>query len=148
MNPVDLVRYREHAWSRTHNRDGLSAWDRLRDEVERDGFREPAFLEYNPQTGEAYLGEGNHRLGIAIELGIPLPVVVHRTTKTAPDHGMKPLTEPGRYLMRDDRGFSRFPECVRPEDIGLPTVTWERARASRDSPDQQSERSNNAGFEL
>jgi hypothetical protein len=74
----------------------------------------------------AYLSEGNHRLGLASELGRAVPVVVYRSTKTAPDHPMKPLTEPGEFSMRDGLGFMRFPEVVSPSAIGLPTVRGER----------------------
>jgi GNAT superfamily N-acetyltransferase len=134
MDPADLVAYREHAWSREVNRDGRQAWDALRDDVERNGFREPAFLEYNHRTGQGYLGEGNHRLGVALELGIPLPVVVHRTLKTAHAYPMKQVTEPGEYSMRDDRGFSRFPEFISPSDIGLPTIPPHRGTAIEPGP--------------
>jgi hypothetical protein len=128
MNPADLVPYRQYAWSREVNRNGVEEWNVLRDDVALNGFRKPAFLEYNHKTGEGYLGEGNHRLGVALELGIPVPVVVHRTWKTAPDYPMKQVTEPGRWSMRDERGFSKFPVFVRPSEIGLPVVPGERYR--------------------
>ena len=130
MNPADLVPYREHVWSREVNRYGTEAWDALRDDVALNGFREPAFLEYNHQTGQGYLGEGNHRLAVALELDVPLPVAVFRTRKTAPDYPMQQITEPGQYSMRDARGFSRFPEFIRPSEIGLPTVPGERHRVA------------------
>jgi hypothetical protein len=114
MNPIDLAPCGEHLWSREVNRDGLEAWIQLVGDVAVNGFREPAVLEYNPETGQGYLGEGNHRLGVALELGIPLPVVVQRTRKTTPAYPMKQVTEPGRYSVRDERGFSRFPRPGQP----------------------------------
>lgn len=122
VDPNLVASYREYAWSRHHNRYDQATWDALRDDIARDGFREPAILSYNHNTGEAYFGEGNHRIGIALELGIPLPVVVYRSTKTAPDYPMKALTEPGEYSMRNQAGFSKFPQLARPSDIGLPTL--------------------------
>jgi hypothetical protein len=129
IDPADFLRYREYAWSREHNRDGKRAWDALRDDVAQNGFREPAFLEYNHETGQGYLSEGNHRLGVAVELDIPLPVVVHRTRKTAPEYPMRQVTDPGQYSMSDERGFSQFREFMRPSDIGLRTVPGEREKA-------------------
>lgn len=126
MRPADLLRYREYAWSRELNRHGAEDWDALREEIEREGFRSPARLAYNHETGMAFLGEGNHRLAIAQELGRALPVVVYRSGKTAPGYLMKPLTPPGQYSMRDGLGFSRFPELASPSLIGLPTVIGER----------------------
>jgi hypothetical protein len=126
MNPVDLLPYRDYHWSRVHNRMGPEEWDRLRDEIERDGFRSPAGLAYNHKTGTAYLGEGNHRLGIARELHRALPVVVFRSAETAPDSAMTPLTEPGEYTQWDSMGFGRFPELASPSDIGLTVVRGER----------------------
>jgi hypothetical protein len=123
VNPRLLVPYREHSWSRGRNREGVEAWDALRADVAENGFREPAVLEYNHATGQGYIGEGNHRIGIALELGVPVPLVVYRTTKTAPAFPMRPITEPGKYSMRDERGFPQFRELMRPSDIGLPTVT-------------------------
>lgn len=126
MNPTDLLPFREYDWSRENNRNGAMYWDSLRDEIEREGFRSPARLAYNHVTGMAYLGEGNHRLAIAQRLGRAIPVVVYRSIKTAPDYPMKPLTEPGEFSMRDELGYSRFPELVSPSAIGLPTVRGER----------------------
>jgi hypothetical protein len=150
--PRILLPYREHAWSRDHNRDGVEAWDALRDEVARDGFREAAVLSYNHKTGRGYLGEGNHRVGIALELGIPVPLVILRSTKTEPDFPMRPITAPGEHSMRDDRGFSQFRVLMRPSDIGLPTVETTRDKTAEgeairrelrlaDRRDQESNRS-------
>jgi hypothetical protein len=126
VDPHLLLRYREYAWSREHNRWGAEAWDALRGEIARDGFHEAAILAYNHVTGQGYLVEGNHRVGIALELGIPVPLVVYRSPKTAPDYPMRPVTPPGKYSMRDAYGFSQFREFMKPSDIGLPTVERQR----------------------
>lgn len=47
--------------------------------IESEGVREPLHVEYNPQSGVARLGEGNHRLNAAMATSRQfLPVVVHR----------------------------------------------------------------------
>src|SRR5579884_2562866 len=94
-------------------------WKRLRADIEERGFESPLVLEYNPRLGAGYLGEGNHRLAVASELGRShVPLMVFRTGKD--DDRMKPMHAPGTYLLRDDRGFSRFPQCAHPSLIGLP----------------------------
>ena len=56
--------------------DRRDEWDE-RDDIARNGFRWPAVLEYNHLTGQGFLGEGNHRLGIGFELDRALPTVSH-----------------------------------------------------------------------
>jgi hypothetical protein len=52
---------------------GSSEWDGLKSHVHEHGM-EPGILEYNHKTGEAHLGEGNHRLALAEQQGLePLP---------------------------------------------------------------------------
>lgn len=129
IDPRPLLLYREHAWSREYNRCGPAAWDELCRSVLLEGFREPAILSYNHSTGEAYFGEGNHRIGVAVELRLHVPVIIFRSQMTSAERPpMKPLTAPGRYSMRDDWGFSRFPEVARPEVIGLAVIPLERVR--------------------
>lgn len=123
VDPSVLMPYREYDWSADHNRDGAESWEDLKADIATNGFREPAYLEFNHETGEAYLGEGNHRVGIAHELGIPVPVIVYRSTKTQErGYPMKPLAQPGQYSFLDDRGFSQFGQYEPPSKIGLPTV--------------------------
>jgi hypothetical protein len=129
-------------------------------DVAENGFTTAALLHYNHRTGAAYLAEGNHRVGIATELGIPVPLVVYRTTKTAPDYPMRALTEPGEFSMRDAEGFSRFPQEASPALIGLPLLNpraridieaVERMAAAREedrTPALAPERAAESGFEM
>lgn len=120
MAPEHCLPYREYDWSADNNRDGSEHWNALRDHVAQHGFNEPAFLHYNPTSGKGYFGEGNHRVGIAHELGIPVPVVVYRMHSD--DERYKPITEPGKYRYEDARGFSQFGQYETPSRIGLPVV--------------------------
>jgi len=54
---------------------GRSQWDHMFQEMKSKGWNKnkPAYLEIG-KNGIAKVGEGNHRLAIAMELGIPVPV--------------------------------------------------------------------------
>lgn len=55
---------------------GRAKWDRMVDKMKRAGWdpRQPAYLEIG-KNGIAKVGEGNHRLAIAKQLGITVPVM-------------------------------------------------------------------------
>lgn len=66
-----------YAWK--HN---AESWERNKQSVAEGGIQNPITLEYNPKTHSAYVGEGNHRLHWARELGHEtVPVRVWRTSK-------------------------------------------------------------------
>lgn len=69
----DLLNYREYDWSRSHGRLDPDEWDALHDEIELHGWskKKPVVVLVG-KNGEAKVGEGNHRLAIARELGIDL----------------------------------------------------------------------------
>jgi hypothetical protein len=54
---------------------GRTQWDHMYEELKKKGWNKnkPAYLEIG-KNGVAKVGEGNHRLAIAMELGIPVPV--------------------------------------------------------------------------
>ena len=65
--------------------------------IEAEGVREPLHVEYNPTSGVARLGEGNHRLNASMATSKQfLPVVVHRAK------GLREGTP-----MREQEGFPR-----------------------------------------
>lgn len=52
----------------------------LADDIAQNGMKEPLMLEFNPETGFGYIGEGNHRIAIAKMLGLEeVPVRVNRS---------------------------------------------------------------------
>jgi hypothetical protein len=55
---------------------GRAQWDHMYQELKSNGWNrnKPAYLEIG-KNGVAKVGEGNHRLAIAMELGIPVPVL-------------------------------------------------------------------------
>jgi GNAT superfamily N-acetyltransferase len=71
MLPVDeLWPYREYEWTREEARLEPEEWDELKESMSQ-GWQEGSWLTLNIfKDGEIYLGEGNHRLTIADELGM------------------------------------------------------------------------------
>ncbi len=56
--------------------------DKLRKDIQKNGIKNPLMLHISRQDKgvNVYLGEGNHRLGLALELGIPkVPVRFYYT---------------------------------------------------------------------
>ena len=71
MYPLEEVwPWREYAWERNEARRSPEEWDELKQEM-ADGWKtnDPAIFIAS-RGGESYLGEGNHRIAIARELGI------------------------------------------------------------------------------
>lgn len=88
---------------------------------------EPIIIEYDPDTGYARIGEGNHRLAAAALGGHPeLPAQVMQTRIPATARNASRLTAAGEYL----RGPRReFPSIAKPSEIGL--VTPRKAKPKR-----------------
>jgi hypothetical protein len=106
-------------------------WQMLKDHIAQNGFEDPLTIEYNPSEGTAKLGEGNHRLGIAKELGLTHVPVSGMVTYSGPN--MVPLqTSP--TVEPDEYGY--FPGSFTPSTLGLPVAgsyqkpsayTWQEA---------------------
>ncbi|MFE0490148.1 GNAT family N-acetyltransferase [Streptomyces griseoaurantiacus] len=82
------------------------------------GEMEPLLLHYHPASGEAYLGEGNHRLRASGPLRMEhLPVRVQRNNYGLPGPGVKvPQDHPNLAT------GEHIPHDIKPSDIGLTTV--------------------------
>jgi hypothetical protein len=78
--PLGLIwPYREYTWTREKARRSPGEWDTLLQSMKDKGWTEndPAHVLVG-KNGRAKVGEGNHRLAIAKELGIRLiPVTFH-----------------------------------------------------------------------
>ncbi len=66
----ELEKIKEYNWSRKKSRRGEERWDELVDDIKRNGFKEPVQIYLYRNEKRLNLGEGNHRLGVARELGI------------------------------------------------------------------------------
>lgn len=85
--------------------------DTLKADIAQNGFREPLILTYGAEDNKVSLGDGNHRLGVAQELGIKeLPVRVITRQKIGNNVG---VAVPGY------KGEKSIPAGLSPSDIGL-----------------------------
>ncbi|QDN94908.1 hypothetical protein FNV58_00845 (plasmid) [Streptomyces sp. RLB1-9] len=86
--------------------------------VATSGEMEPLLLHYHPASGEAYLGEGNHRLRAAKALGMDhVPLRVSRSSYGLPGPGVKvPQDHPAIAA------GGHVPADIYPSHIGLTAV--------------------------
>jgi len=73
MVPVkDLWRYREYTWSRGAARRNREEWDELKQSMAEEGWNtdNPLLFTIGQKSCVSFVGEGNHRLAIARDLGI------------------------------------------------------------------------------
>ena len=67
----ELLPYREYVWTRDEARQFPEEWDALKESMAAEGFLEDRPVQvYLGKNGVMKVGEGNHRLAIAQELGI------------------------------------------------------------------------------
>jgi hypothetical protein len=106
------------------DRFGEDKWkdvDELKDDIAQNGIQEPIWVEFNEFTGEAHVGEGHHRIGIAEQLGLTsVPVVVVRSSRKPNRPNNHRFQYVGPY--HDPEGNPTPPQYMHPSDIGLPVV--------------------------
>lgn len=87
----------------------------LVDHIRSNGVNNPLRIEYNPDTDTAFLGEGNHRLDAARELGLTeLPAIAYR------GQGESQIPNKGRRMNYVPPN-GRYPEVYKPSDLGFRT---------------------------
>jgi ParB-like chromosome segregation protein Spo0J/2'-5' RNA ligase len=88
-----------------------SDMDELKADIQKNGIKEPLELGYNHAEKKAVIWDGNHRLGVAKELGLKeLPVRVKATDFPTAKYGK----EVAGY-----KGEGQVPERLKPSDIGI-----------------------------
>lgn len=85
-----LAQFREYDRDPTTER-----FTTLRDSIAAEGIREPLLLEVSVLDGRAELTEGNHRLKVAEELGLPTVPVRVLTRRRLGDDGVPVEVKPG-----------------------------------------------------
>ncbi len=94
---------------------GKTDVDRLASEIAERGLDEPLILKFDPKSGLAALGEGNHRAAALARLGYDAaPVRALRATVHPGDPGAIPL--PSAHLA-DRNGY--IPSDLSPEKLGI-----------------------------
>ncbi len=119
MVPVrELWPIREYTWSREEARLSPQQWDDLKAKVKKEGWRhsDPAIILVG-KAGGVKVGEGNHRLAIAKELGnpkIPVRFVFYEgEVKKNVQHSRKDLQK----IMEDRYRKEKEKEDQRKKDI-------------------------------
>ncbi|MEV7674983.1 GNAT family N-acetyltransferase [Streptomyces sp. NPDC088752] len=130
QNNVELVprheveRYASQETTKEHTKE-------VGEHIINSGEMEPLILHYHPKSGEAYLGEGNHRLRAARALQMDhVPLRVNRNNYSLPGPGVKvPQDHPAHTAGK------HVPYDIKPSDIGLGLGQHRTAAADTPVPD-------------
>lgn len=91
--------------------------DELKEDIKKNGFKEPIIIHYDQATGEASIVEGNHRMAAAKELGLKeVPVAFEKGTLRTDEARAKDKMFP---LNRVQVGDVNTRLGVKGEDLGL-----------------------------
>ena len=94
-------------------------WQAFVDDIRSRGVQQPVRLNYSPETGHAYIGEGNSRLAAAYEAGREtVPVIGFKNNHVDPDPHYK---IPGTHQLGD----GHFPQDFRVSGV-LPREYMQR----------------------
>ena len=107
--------------------------DALKADIQKNGLQEALILKYGVEDQKAHITDGNHRLGVAKELGIKeLPVRVVTARKTDNGYG---VPVPGY------KGEGVVPTDLKPSDIGIAgrPLKMEGAEAKVKAPERETE---------
>lgn len=100
--------------------DNPERWQTLGDHIEQNGILSPTWLNFNPRSGRAYLGEGNHRLDLAAERGYThVPVVMYQHHHDSQYVPGVPVNIPAA----DKHGY--LPQYMKPSDFGIESLPWD-----------------------
>lgn len=96
-------------------------WEALGEHIKANGITKPLWIDFNPHTSTGHLSEGNHRLQLALDHGIPaLPVRVMQSQRQSPTQ--VPLQAIAQPEWADHRGETHWPTYMRASHVGLPIV--------------------------
>jgi hypothetical protein len=126
--PVEVLkRYREY--DRRKDPIDKAGYKRLKKDIMENGITDISILIYGTETETAMLGEGNHRLAIAEELGIKaIPVRVFRQSNTYQHSDTSFPAQKVRGVIRekDHYGYEKhIPANLSPSDIGIESLKQE-----------------------
>lgn len=111
-----VERFAEYHWSESDSRYSAVGWRKLKQDIETNGIREPLLIELNPFEGYALLTEGNHRLGIAREIGLEtVPVRVMRSPRLSDINTIAPKLDMIEIRVKPDR-YGYVPGHMKPSE--------------------------------
>ncbi len=123
--PIEVLKkYREY--DRLKNLINRKRYEELKADIIINGIKDIAIIMYGTETDTAILGEGNHRLAIAEELGIkaiPVRIVRQRNTYQHSDESFPPQKVKGVIREKDEYGYQKhIPADLSPSDIGIESI--------------------------
>ena len=93
----ELDKYKEYDWNKKHFRKrdiDPKYWDKLAKSIKKEGIKEPIYLILYKNERRGIIGEGNHRLGVAKEIGLKeFPVIIEYYMGKKPKPPEKPDKE-------------------------------------------------------
>ena len=94
--------------------------DELKQAIINNGITDPVMIDFSPEDGTIKLGEGNHRLMIAKELGLDkIPAICIRCGGTVPNYKMK--LNPDNITPREDGQYGKYyDQPMKPSKLGEP----------------------------
>jgi len=128
--PVDeLFKYAEFD-RKTSPMMSAKQYQELKADIAKNGIKEPLLLNYGAKDRIAVLGEGNHRLAIARELGMTdIPVRVTGTQANIKGQRGKGF---GRVKGTEPDRFGYVPSNQKPSDIGIKTAQPKTPQVSKE----------------
>jgi hypothetical protein len=120
--PIEVLKkYREY--DRLKKPMSREIYEKLKADIMANGIKDIAIIMYGTETDTAILGEGNHRLAIAEELGIkaiPVRVYRQRNTYQHSDESFPPQKVRGVIREEDEYGYEKhIPADLSPSHIGI-----------------------------
>jgi len=120
--PINVLKqYREY--DRQKDPMNREEYEKLKADIMANGIQDIAIVTYGAETDTAILGEGNHRLAIAEELGIeaiPVRVYRQRNTYQHSDISFPPQKVRGWIREKDEYGYTKhIPGDLSPSQIGI-----------------------------
>ena len=120
--PIEVLKkYREY--DRLKKPMNKETYEKLKADILENGIQDISIILYGTETDTAILGEGNHRLAIAEELGIkaiPVRVVRQRNTYQNSDESFPPQKVRGFIREKDEYGYEKhIPGDLSPSQIGI-----------------------------
>jgi hypothetical protein len=126
--PIEVLKkYREY--DRSQSPLNKESYEELKADIMENGIKDILIITYGTETDTAILGEGNHRLAIAEELGIqavPVRVVRQRNTYQNSDISFPPQKVKGVVREKDEYGYDKhIPGNLSPSQIGIESINNE-----------------------
>jgi hypothetical protein len=92
----------------------------LEEDIKTNGIQEPIVIDYDQDTGQAHISEGNHRILVAQNLGIEsVPAFVYRSSRKGQKSAPADLVKEDSWADPFDPSGFRVPQYMKPSQIKI-----------------------------